>query len=104
MEEWKKASIITYELLLLLLLQFTTWNRYWVWDPLLIHSPGLAPLPPLPLLFLSKFARFRVFEFDGLGDEMEIRGDDPSAAVSQGVFGRYSSFAAKFRSDRYRGL
>jgi len=26
MEEWKKASIITYELLLLLL-QFTTWNR-----------------------------------------------------------------------------
>jgi hypothetical protein len=54
MEERKKVSIITYELLLLLLLlQFTTWNRYWVWDPLLIHSPGL-PLPP-PFLFLSKF-------------------------------------------------
>ncbi|CAM6011514.1 unnamed protein product [Sphagnum balticum] len=31
--------------------------------------------------------------------EMEIRGDDSSAAVFQGVFGRYSSFAAEFRSD-----
>jgi hypothetical protein len=48
--------------------------------------------------------RFRVFEFDGLGAEMEIRGDDSSAAVFQGIFGRYSSFAAEFRSDRYRGL
>ncbi|CAK9199616.1 unnamed protein product [Sphagnum troendelagicum] len=32
-------------------------------------------------------------------EEMEIRGGDSSAAVFQGVFGRYSSFAVEFRSD-----
>ncbi len=70
-----------------------------------IDSFSWASLPPPPTpLFLSKFVRFRVFEFDGLGEEMEIRGDDSSSAVFQGVFGRYSSFAAEFRSDRYRGL
>jgi hypothetical protein len=55
MEERKKASIITYELLLLLLQQqqFTAWNRYWVWDPLLIHSPGLLFPPPHAAVFVE---------------------------------------------------